>query len=939
MLKTMKNSFLHIRGCCEHNLKNISLDIPKYSIVALVGVSGSGKSSLAFDTIYAEGQRRYLEYLSPQTRSSIKQLPKPNASFIEGLSPTLAIAQGNQRLYARGHVATYTDIYDFLALLYVNIGEQHSPISGKKLVRYSRQEIIDLILKEYPPSTRIQLLAPIKFHANEAEATIQRLLQMGYIRMKIDGSDWTQDDPTPDFNAIKHIDVVVDRLEMKDDMRERLSHSIETTLDLSQGILKIMEGKAGTIRYLTEIYVCPETSYSFAPLTTPDFNFNSARGACPTCQGQGGQPKAQKHLISLDPTLPLAEQIHRFLDKLPGRKAENWQAVWNAFLAKNQIDDDLKTEKIPETIMKHVLMGSPEKLTIMTRINNENKELKTHWKGLIPIFDAALQDKKHKIDPDNIPFVQWEACPSCHGLRLKPESLACLIKRKNICQLCSMPVSSLIKEIDAWNFKGKNAKIASEIIPHIRTRLDFLEQVGLGYLELNREGNTLSDGEAHRIQLASQIGAKLSGILYILDEPSLGLHRQDVRHLYKVIEELKNLGNTVILVEHEPALIKHADHIIELGPGAGIHGGHITFQGTYKELLQNELSLTGNWLSGRIQLLPQSKRKLKKEKLKVRNVNLHNLKNFSTDIPLHCLVGFCGVSGSGKSTLVMDVIGEELRKSLNQSLSSKVIQGYETIKRLILSSKQSNFISTRSIPATFIDIMTPIRNVLAETKLAKARGYTAARFSLNKRGGRCEACEGLGQIRVSMQFMPDIFVPCDLCKGQRYDYETLQITWNDLNISQILDLPIEEAYTFFQYSHAIADKLKLMKELGLEYLTLGQPFNTLSSGEIQRLRLVADLGVKSLEPTLYILDEPSAGLHFQDIAKLLQILHRLVENGHSVFVIEHHLAVLSQADYLIELGPKGGPEGGQLIFEGTVKNICQTDTPTGMELRKFLETH
>jgi excinuclease ABC subunit A len=924
----MNNSYLHIRGCREHNLKNISLNIPKQCIVALVGISGSGKSSLAFDTIHAEGQRRYLEHLSPQIRSTIKQLPKPDVELIEGLAPTLAIGRGNQRLYARGNVATYTDIYDFLALLYANIGEQHSPTTGKKLVRHSRQEIIDIILNDYPPRTRIQILSPCKIDPEGLEATINKLLQMGYIRMKIDGQDWMQDDTLPSSKSTHNIDVIVDRLEIADDVRERLGNSIETAMDLSRGILKVQEGREGPVRYFTEIYVCPETSHSFAPLGTADFNFNSPHGACPLCRGVGGQPKVQEHLIFWDAKSPLTEQLRRLLDYLPKRLSRTWHPVWDAFLKKNKVGEETPLENISPIIMEQVLRGSSQELSVQTRINGERKVLKSAWKGLIPLFDSALLDKKNKIETENLPFVEWETCFECRGYRLKPESLSCLVKGKGIHELCEMPVSSLIKEISRWRFRGGKAGIASEILPHIQSRLNFLERVGLGYLQLSRDGTTLSDGETHRIQLASQIGAKLSGILYILDEPSLGLHRQDIQYLYEVILELKNLGNTVILVEHEPGLISHAEHIIELGPQAGLHGGNITFQGTYRELLKNDSSLTGLWLSGRIQLDPPVKRKIKKEKLRVSGVTMHNLNNFSVDIPLNSLVGFCGVSGSGKSTLVTEVIGEEMLRILNRG-DSNLIRGYEKIKRLVVSEKQTESFSKRSMPATFVQIMTPIRNLFAEVRLSKARGYTAARFGLNKPGGRCEACEGMGQVRVGMQLMPDIFIPCEVCQGMRYNYETLQVTWKDLNISQILNLSIEEAYPIFQYIPAIADKLELMSELGLEYLTLGQASNTLSSGEIQRLRLVADLATKSLEPTLYILDEPSAGLHFEDIAKLLRILNRLVEKGHSIFVVEHHLAILSRVDWLIELGPEGGPGGGNLLFEGTPDKIYRADTPTG----------
>ncbi|MBA3722301.1 MAG: excinuclease ABC subunit UvrA [Parachlamydiaceae bacterium] len=925
----MQPSSISLRGCRQHNLKNISLSIPKQSIIAIVGVSGSGKSSLAFDTLFAEGQRRYLEYLSPQARSWIKQMPKPDVDLIEGLSPTLAIGQGRQTLYSRGIVATYTDIYDFLALLYANIGEQHSPATGKKLTRYSRQEIIELILKEYPTGSRIQLLSPIKLREENPHETIHRLQRMGFIRLRLNQQEWTLEDTLPTSDSIKDIDVVVDRLAMKEDVRERLTNSVETAMDLSQGVLKVIEGNNGAIKFYTEIFVCPETGMSFAPLETSDFNFNSPRGACPVCQGQGGQPKVQKDLLYFDPEESLSEQVYQIFEEFPKKMAAPFAATWNIFLERHGINENTPTKDIPTKVMNEVLNGSSKDIDLNITIDDELQHIKTKWKGIIPIVESGLQDKKAKVRLIELPFVQWQICPTCEGSRLKPESRACLIHGKSIDKLCSMTTSNLLHEINHWHFDGKQEKIASEILPHIKTRLQFLEQVGLGYLELNRQGSTLSDGEMQRIQLASQIGVKLSGITYILDEPSLGLHKQDVVHLHGVIEELKNLGNTVILVEHEPTLIRHADYIIELGPGAGIHGGELTFQGSFPELLKDNNSLTGQWLSGKLKFTSPPKNKLTKDRLLVKNATLHNIKNLSVEIPLGCLVGFCGVSGSGKSTLVRDIIGDEIQKELKHPHSSTHLQGFSNIKRIVMSQKQLQSFSSRSIPATYVDLMTPIRQLFAETRLAKARGYTPSRFSLNKRGGRCEACEGLGQIRVSMHLMPDIFIPCEVCQGLRFNYETLQVTWEHRNIAEILNLSVEEAYQAFKYVPHLAYKLELMKDLGLEYLTLGQPFNTLSGGEIQRLRLVADLATKSLETTLYILDEPSAGLHFQDIEKLLRILHRLVEKGHSVFVVEHQPSILKQADWLIELGPEGGPGGGKLIFEGTPSKMAKSTTPTG----------
>jgi excinuclease ABC subunit A len=935
MKKKKKSDFsINLKGCRQHNLKNLSLSIPKYAITAITGVSGSGKSSLAFDTLYAEGQRRYLANLSTEARSLIKQIPKPEVDLVEGLAPTLAICQGRQALYPRGIVATYTEIYDFLSLLFANIGEQFSPSTGKRLIRHTRQEIIELLIKTLPHGTRFQLLAPIKLIRENAQQAITRLQQMGFVRFKIQGEEYSGEEDLPDMNEINSLDVIVDRLEAKEDIRDRLAHSIETAMDLSQGILKVQEGRTGPIQWLTEIYICPETGHSFAPLQVNDFNFNSPHGACPTCKGLGGQEMVDPSLLTWDPELAASKQIKFIFDHLPKKISSMWLPILQAFFEYFHLSEKTPLKDIPQLVWQQLLYGTTESRSFSKLIGTQTEHIQTPWKGLIPLLNQALKDKKTKGSLNNLPFVNWQICVSCQGGRLKPESLACLIQGKNIHELSALSVSALLNEIHSWILFGKHAQIAGEIIPSIETRLRFLEQVGLGYLELNRPGNTLSDGEAQRIQLASQIGAKLSGIIYILDEPSLGLHRKDVQHLQQVIQELKSLDNTVILVEHERTLITEADHLIELGPGAGMHGGELLFEGSYQEILKDSSSPTGRWLSGEETLPKPPKRKNIKNWLTVISANMHNLRDFSIKIPLGCLVGFCGVSGSGKSTLVIDLIGAQIRQALARSQPIPGIKGTASIQRLVLSEKQAERFSVRSIPATYVGIMTPLRQLFAETRLAKARGYTASRFSLNKRGGRCEACEGLGQIRVNMQLMSDLYIPCEVCQGLRYNHETCQITWENLNIAQVLELSVEEAAKVFSPIPSLASKLELMRDLGLDYLTLGQPFNTLSSGEIQRLRLAADLADPSLLPTLYILDEPSAGLHFQDIRKLVTIMHRLVEKGHSIFLIEHHLDILRQADWLIELGPGPGPEGGKLIYEGTLDKFFNASTPTSIVMRK-----
>jgi excinuclease ABC subunit A len=882
---------------------------------------------LAFDSLFTEGQRRYFEYLSSQARNWIKQVPKPAIDYIEGLSPTLAVSQGRCSLSTRGTIATYTDIYDFLALLFAKIGEQYSPITRQKLTRFSRQEIIENILREYPLKTRLQLLAPLSLGEEKLEDAVHRLQQMGFARLKFGEEEWTGDTPIPssDFSTI---DVVIDRLEIKENIRERLATSVEMALELSRGILKIQEGKQEPTRFLSEVYVCPETSFSFAPLEPIDFNFNSIRGACPLCNGKGGTAKINPTWLFDPPYPPLLEQINLLLSYIPKKIANSFSTLWKLFLQKHPIDKAQTTQNISPEILQQLLYGSSyDKLHVPILFGNPLEHIVTEWQGIIPFLNRVLQDRKSRGNLLSLPVTEWQICPDCRGSRLKTESLSCLIHGINISTLCNQTVDEMKHTIEDWQFTHKELAIADQILPHIQKRLQFLSEVGLGYLSLNRQGNTLSDGEAQRIQLASQIGAKLSGLIYILDEPSLGLHPQDMDYLWQIIAQLKKLDNTIIVVEHERSIIQQADHIVELGPGAGRLGGMITFEGTFSELIENSNSLTGPWLKGtRTFSAPPRRKSL--DTLSVQQASQHNLHQVSLEIPMKCLVGFCGVSGSGKSTLV-ELVGRHIQQQLTHSSTLQSIDGGESIQRVIFGQKQAEKFTARSLPATYVDIMTPLRKLFAETRLAKARGYSAARFSLHKRGGRCEACEGTGCLHVDMQLMADLFIPCKVCQGLRYNYETLQVTWEGRHIADVLNLTVEEAAKVFQYIPSLAPTLVYMEELGLNYLTLGQPCNTLSGGEIQRLKLVADLAQRHTEPTLYILDEPSTGLHYEDIQKLITILHRLVEKGHSVFMIEHNLNLLYQCDWVIELGPGGGPKGGKILFQGSPEELKKTSTPTG----------
>lgn len=928
----MKERVIRVRGCRQHNLNDVNLDIPKYKIIAFTGVSGSGKSSLAFDTIYAEGQRRYMESLSPQARSLMRQLPKPDVDLIEGLSPTLAIGQGRGKITPRGTVIVQTDIHDFLCVLFAKIGEQYSPATNKRLLRQTRQEIVESILREYKEGARLQLIAPVKLEFEELSQAVSRLRQQGFIRLRINGEEFSPEDTIPEIKGDPEFEVVIDRIIMKAEIRSRLNESVATALELGRGVLKVQEGKEGSMRYFTEIYVCPETGLSFAPLGMADFNYKSIHGACSKCHGKGGKEQVQGEEISLDKDLPLDDQLTSLIEKFPRRKAFHYQTLWNAFASKHLLSEDEAYGDGEESLSREILYGGDEEFSITVDIGGKEQKIKAKWKGLVAMIQEELEEKPGKSRFTSMHFVKWELCPKCEGGRLKPESRFCRIEGKGIHDLCVMTVKAALEEIASWKLEDNRAKIAEEILPDIISRLTFLEQVGLGYLELDRQGATLSEGEAQRVQLAAQVGAKLSGVLYVLDEPSTGLHHQDVQYLLKVVEQLRDLDNSVLLVEHQKTLISHADQIVELGRGAGVHGGNVTFQGSYEEMVKGNSSLTGEWLSGKKKMPAKKKGKPITGKMSVSSVSCHNLKDFSVEIPLNALVGFCGVSGSGKSSLLIDAIASEMRAILNNTTRPAILQGHQSLKRLIVVEQKQGGISLRSTPATYVGAMTPLRKLFAETKLAKARGYTASHFSLNKKGGRCDACEGMGQVRVSMPFMPDVFVTCEVCQGKRYNFETLQVTWEESSIADVLDMSVEVALEKFQNIPEIASRLVLMEELGLEYLVLGQNFTTLSGGEIQRLKLVSELARKTYETTLYILDEPSSGLHYNDIEKLVKILHRLVEKGHSVLFVEHQLDFLQQADWLIELGPEGGPKGGQLIFEGKPSQLKRKSTPTGRAL-------
>lgn len=920
---------IRIRGCRQNNLKNICLEIPKGRLTVITGVSGSGKSSLAFETIYAEGQRRYMECLSPQVRSWMRQVPKPDVDFIDGLSPTLAIGNKLGRINFSSSVAMQTDIYDFLCVLYAKIGEQYSPQTGKRLLRQTRQQIEESILKDYDLGKRLQIVSPIVLDREGLLPTLERLRQQGFLRVRINEQEHFLEDTLFSVDEFLKdrcsLEVIVDRIVMKEDIRSRISESLSIALDLGRGVVKVIEGRIGKERYFTEIYVCPETGFSFSPLGISDFNFQSIHGACPSCKGKGGSEKVQVQYL-LDRDKSFEGQLLDWIEKIPKKKFHFYERIW-----KSHLENHMKGKK-DEDLLDEILYGSDKSFVLEVEIDNEVRSLEVHWKGLVAMIQEDLDEKRSKSRFSGLDCVLWEDCRDCNGSRLKIESRFCRVEGKAIHEVCSLTVGQALKVIKSWRLEGNRLKISEELLSEVLSRLSFLEQVGLGYLELNRQGNTLSEGEIQRVQLAAHVGAKLSGVLYVFDEPSNGLHHNDTQQLMKIIKKLRDLGNTVLLVEHERGLISCADYVVELGEGAGNHGGRVIFQGTYKEMLDSTSSLTGRWFRGEKMMPLNKKRGSFSKKLKVRSLSCHNLKKLNVDIPLEALVGICGVSGSGKSSLVIHGIAHEIRRQLIEKKRSKIVNGGQLFHRLVVVKQRQAGISPRSIPATFVGIMTALRQLFSSTKLAKARGYTLSHFSLNKRGGRCDACEGMGKVRIAMSFMADIFVTCDVCMGKRYNFETLQIFWDGVSIADVLEMSVEEASLLFKQIPEIFDKLSLMEELGLGYLILGQSFESLSSGEIQRLKLVSELALRVYEPTLYILDEPSVGLHCNDIEKLVKILHRLVDRGHTVLVIEHNLDILRGADWLIELGPSGGEGGGRVIFEGRVESLIGKKTATGQAL-------
>lgn len=927
-----------VKGARQHNLKNISLEIPKNKMVVITGVSGSGKSTLAFDTLYAEGQRRYVESLSAYARQFLEMMEKPDVDSIDYLSPAISIEQKSISRNPRSTVGTITEIYDYLRLLFARVGEVHCPKCDKRIESVSVQQIVDII-KEIPDGTRLEILSPvIRGKKGEHQQLIQSLLKRGYVRAYIDGEMVRLEDFTGLKKNIKHsISVTVDRVKVKENIDRRLADSVEIALKLSEGLLELKTEEG--IKLLSENFACNDCNISFAEVEPRIFSFNNPYGACAECDGLGMKMIFDKEAIIPDPDLSIREGAVK-----PWAKFDNFHHYNTLIVLSETYNIDLNEpfNLLSEKEQNIIFYGIPEPLKLHTFKGDKKIFYERKFTGVI----GYLKEKKYssiKSDIDTAKsYMSYMPCGSCEGARLKPESLAVKIGGENISQVASKNIKEAIAYINSLNFTGFKKEVALKILLEVSRRLNFLQDVGLDYIALDRRASTLSGGESQRIRLATQVGSGLTGVLYVLDEPSIGLHQRDNDMLIATLKNLRDIGNTLIIVEHDEDTILISDHVIDIGPGAGRKGGHIVFEGTPAELLKDEKSMTGAYLSGRAKIeLPKVRKKPDGRYLEIKGASEHNLKNIDIKIPLGLMIGVTGVSGSGKSTLIMDILQVGLMKKLHDSNRKPGIHqellGVDQLDKVIDIDQTPIGRTPRSNPVTYTGIFTDIREIFTLTQDAKIRGYKMGRFSFNVKGGRCENCQGEGYIKIEMHFLPDMYVKCDVCGGNRYNRDTLDILYKGKSIADILAMTINQSYEYFENIPKIKNKLKTLIDVGLGYIKLGQPATTLSGGEAQRVKLAKELMKKPTGKTLYIFDEPTTGLHFDDVNKLIKIFNRLTDTGNTVVIIEHNLDVIKCTDYIIDLGPEGGDKGGYLIFEGSPEECIKCEASyTGAYLKAKL---
>lgn len=928
-----------IKGAGEHNLKNINLEIPRNNLVVITGISGSGKSSLAFDTIYAEGQRRYVESLSAYARQFLGQMEKPQVEYIEGLSPSISIDQKSSHRNPRSTVGTVTEIYDYLRLLFARVGKPHCPECKKPITSQTLDEMVDRIMS-FPQNSRIQILAPlIRGRKGEHQQVLAGARRDGFVRVRVDGEIRDLGEEIKLEKNKKHtIELVVDRLVVKEGIRTRLTDSLETALQVGEGMVVIVRDDEDII--LSEKFACIECGINIEELTPRMFSFNSPYGACPECDGLGEMQEFDPELV-LDKNLSLEKGAIRPWSSSSSRYI--WQLQESLAKALG-FSTRTPLKELDPDIIDIILYGYDEKLSFeYTNRWGRTRTHTTRYRGIINYLERRLQDTNSEGVQDSLErFMRIVACPGCQGARLRPEVLAVTVDGLSIAQVTAFSVEKALDFFSGLQLSSREEMIAREIKKEIRARLSFLKNVGLEYLTLERRAGTLSGGEAQRIRLATQVGSQLVGVLYILDEPSIGLHQRDNARLIRMLKELRDLGNTVIVVEHDEETIRSADYVIDIGPGAGRQGGELVATGTPAEIENNKNSLTGAYLAGRMEIpVPATRYEPNGKFLEIIGARQHNLKNIDVAIPLGTFTCVTGVSGSGKSTLIGEILHRALMRhfyrSVEQPGAHREIRGLENLDKVVTIDQSPIGRTPRSNPATYTKVFDHIRELFAQTPEARRRGYNKGRFSFNVRGGRCEACKGDGIIKIEMHFLPDVYVPCEICQGRRYNRETLEIKYRGKTIADVLDMIVEEALEFFQNITPLERRLKTLNDVGLGYIRLGQPATTLSGGEAQRVKISSELSKKSTGKTLYILDEPTTGLHFDDIKKLLSVLHRLRQGGNTVMVIEHNLEVIKSADYIIDLGPEGGERGGWVIAQGTPEEVAQVEESyTGQYLKPIL---